>query len=136
MTNYEYDFGSGTKDIVTFKDARHITAMRNGKVIVDSKAAILLLERGLNPTWYFPKADVNMAALNAVDLTTHCPRKGDAAYYAFNDDADAIPLIWYYPKTLAQAKQAESNLAFYFSEMDQWRVDGVEVKTQAQITDD
>ena len=52
-----------------------------GEVIADSAAAVILREAGYPARVYFPRADVAMQHLERTEAATHCPYKGDAAYY-------------------------------------------------------
>lgn len=61
-----------------------VTVTKNGVEVARSTKAIKLQEAGFDlydPVYYFPKEDVNTALLDTTDLTTHCPLKGDTAYY-------------------------------------------------------
>ena len=134
MTKKSYDFTTGDKDVVVFENDQHIIGKRGGVVVVDTHTSLLLLERGPPPTWYFPTADINMELLESIDLSTHCPRKGDASYYRFKaDGAAAKPLVWYYKAPFEPAKMIKDHLAFYFEAMDEWLVDGQKIENQASI---
>ena len=52
-----------------------------GETLAESHNALVLLEKGYPPRIYFPPADVRMGLLSRTDKKTHCPYKGDAAYW-------------------------------------------------------
>ncbi|MGH1492867.1 MAG: DUF427 domain-containing protein [Acidimicrobiales bacterium] len=55
-----------------------------GTVIADSESALVVKEVArdiYDPVVYFPRADINMAALAKIEKTTHCPLKGDTEYF-------------------------------------------------------
>jgi uncharacterized protein (DUF427 family) len=59
-------------------------AIVDDHVIADSAAALVCKEvgRGIyDPVVYFPRADVTAGVLVSIDLTTHCPLKGDTEYF-------------------------------------------------------
>lgn len=63
---------------------RRITATIGDRVVADSEAAVIVKEVGrdiYDPVVYFPRTDVEMAALAPTDTTTYCPLKGDTEYF-------------------------------------------------------
>jgi len=59
---------------------RRVRARLGGVTIADSTAALLLLERGHTPVYYFPRGDVRLDLMTPTGRTSHYPRKGDASY--------------------------------------------------------
>jgi len=85
-----------------------------GAVIGESEAALELLEGGLPPVIYFPRADVGMAFLDASDTRTHCPTKGDASYYSIQTKSTLIrDAAWSYEDPIPSAGAIRGYLAFY-----------------------
>ncbi|TVY23043.1 hypothetical protein LHYA1_G007654 [Lachnellula hyalina] len=82
---------------------------------------------------YFPPSSVNQSYLSKTDHSTHCPWKGDAAYYSINLDSTSSSLeigrrradetietelknaAWYYPEPKEKAKNIKDYVAFYKS---------------------
>ncbi|KAF4636962.1 hypothetical protein G7Y89_g1120 [Cudoniella acicularis] len=63
---------------------------------------------------YFPPSSVNMSYMSKTDLSTHCPRKGDASYYSINlDKTELKNAAWYYPDPKEKAKNIKDYVAFY-----------------------
>ncbi len=63
---------------------RRTAASVDDHVVADSDAAVVVKEVGrdiYDPVVYFPRADVDMAALASIDKTTYCPLKGDTEYF-------------------------------------------------------
>ena len=52
-----------------------------GKVIADTRAALMLREASYPAVQYIPRRDVDMAALTRSEHTTYCPYKGDASHF-------------------------------------------------------
>jgi uncharacterized protein (DUF427 family) len=69
--------------------SRHLVVRDGDRVVADSTRPLALYESGFAPRWYVPRADVDEAALTAVDGQTFCPYKGLASYYDVGDHARA-----------------------------------------------
>jgi uncharacterized protein (DUF427 family) len=85
-----------------------------GRVIADTTHALVLQEASYPPVNYFPRADVDMAALSASTHTTVCPFKGDASYY--NLDVDGVRIdnaVWSYETPHEAVGSIKGHLAFY-----------------------
>jgi len=59
----------------------HVRVTFNGKVIADTKRALVLQEAAYKPVFYIPREDAQMALTERTTNSTHCPYKGDASYY-------------------------------------------------------
>src|SRR3984893_1193762 len=53
-----------------------------GKVIADTREALILREATYPPVQYIPRRAVEMTALTRSEHKTFCPYKGDASYYS------------------------------------------------------
>ena len=62
-------------------DPRRIRAEFQGETIADSSNVLVMHETRLASVFYFPREDVDMSLLQATAHSTHCPFKGDAAYF-------------------------------------------------------
>ena len=84
-------------------------------VLVESRAALQLVEDGHAPVIYFPRADVAMALLEPSDTATHCPRKGDASYFHYVGPSSRIEdVAWSYEAPSVEgAGPIAGHLAFY-----------------------
>jgi adenylate cyclase len=49
-----------------------VTALRNGKILAQSKEAVLMRETRLGPTIYFPKKDLSVELIKQPDFRTFC----------------------------------------------------------------
>ncbi|HZY65320.1 MAG TPA: DUF427 domain-containing protein [Rubrobacteraceae bacterium] len=81
----EFNFDTSVLQAHTlyFEDfPRRVRAVFNGEVVADSEKVKMLHETGHLPLYYFPEEDVNRDLLEKTDHTTHCPFKGDAAYWS------------------------------------------------------
>jgi uncharacterized protein (DUF427 family) len=99
-----------------------------GVTIADSRRAMLLHESGHQPIYYFPPADVRAEVLEHSDRHTHCPKKGDAAYYTIRAGDEVVQDgAWYYPNPLPGAPPIEGLIAFYFNRMGRWLEEAEEI---------
>jgi uncharacterized protein (DUF427 family) len=114
---------------ITIEPAGHrIRITHGGRVIADSRRALALREAAYPVVHYIPRADVDMSALSRTDHTTHCPYKGDAAYYSIAVDGRmSANAIWTYEAPFDAVRDIAGHLAFYSS-----RVDAIELIPAAE----
>lgn len=94
-------------------------ALFNGEVIADSADVRVLKEASYPAVIYFPRADVTMAALTRTTRSTHCPYKGDAAYYSLSvGDRQAENAVWTYEAAYPAMAEIDGRLAFYSDRVD------------------
>lgn len=94
--------------------ARRVRVFLDGEPIADSTDALTLREASLPPVLYLPRADVNMALLERTSRSTHCPYKGDAAYFTINAGGrQAANAVWSYEQPYPAVAPIAGRLAFY-----------------------
>lgn len=107
---------------------RRVRAVFGGETVVDSRRAKLLHEKNHLPVYYFPTEDVRQDLLERTDHTTHCPFKGDAAYWSVRaGERVAENAVWGYPEPLESAPHISGLVAFYFDAMDTWYEEDEEI---------
>ncbi|WP_337185805.1 DUF427 domain-containing protein [Phenylobacterium sp.] len=107
-----------------------------GHVIADSADALVLNEKAYPPVIYFPREDVEMAFLSRTDRHTHCPHKGDAAYYTIaRDGRIAENAVWTYETPYAHVAPIAGRLAFYPDQVELHAVDDAAVNPHHRETD-
>jgi uncharacterized protein (DUF427 family) len=90
-----------------------------GQVVADSGRALLLREAAYPPVLYFPREDVRMDLLQRSRHTTHCPYKGDAAYYSIPaGGAKSADAVWSYEAPHEAVAEIRDHLAFYPDRVD------------------
>ena len=100
---------------------RRVRAVVAGTTVADSRRTKLLFETGHGPVWYFPQEDVRGDLLEPSATTTHCPYKGDAAYWTLRVGDDVRrDLVWGYDFPLPGAPPFAGYRAFYFDRVDTW----------------
>jgi uncharacterized protein (DUF427 family) len=100
---------------------RHVRAFLDDTAVADSTRALLLLEAGHLPVYYFPSADVRTDLLEPTDKATYCPYKGQAAYWSVRvGDRVATNALWSYQDPLPERTDIKGYLALYWHRMDAW----------------
>jgi uncharacterized protein (DUF427 family) len=100
-------------------NARHVRVLFNGRVVADTTRALTLKEASLRPVLYVPRADADMELFVRSTRTTHCPYKGDAAYYSLTvDGRTAENAVWTYEAPYPAMAQIKEHLAFYPDRVD------------------
>jgi uncharacterized protein (DUF427 family) len=92
------------------------SASIGGTAVAQSTEAVIVKEVGFDlydHVTYFPRADVNMEALERIDKTTHCPLKGDTEYFDIVVDGERIAeAAWSYVDTIEIAAELRHLVAF------------------------
>ena len=97
-------------------------------VIADSSDALILQEATYPPVVYFPRADASMDYLSRTDRSTHCPYKGDAAYYTIiMDGRFGENAVWTYEDPYPAMTAIAGRLAFYPDQVEVYEVDDARV---------
>jgi uncharacterized protein (DUF427 family) len=100
------------------KPAR-VRVVFNGRVVADSTRALTLREASLRPVLYIPRADADMSLLVRSAHASHCPYKGDAAYYSLSvDGRTAENAVWTYETPYPAMAPIKEHLAFYPDRVD------------------
>jgi uncharacterized protein (DUF427 family) len=95
-----------------------------GRVIADTREALMLREAHYAPVQYIPRKDVDMTLLVRTQRTTYCPYKGDACYFSIPLGGErATDAVWSYETPYEAVAEIKDYLAFYPD-----RVDTIEVR--------
>jgi uncharacterized protein (DUF427 family) len=93
-------------------------------VIADSADVLMLKEASYPAVAYFPRADVEMGFLSKTERSTHCPYKGDAAYFTLHIDGDIKEnAVWSYETPYPAMTEIQDRLAFYPNQVEIYAVD-------------
>ncbi|MFP6748685.1 MAG: DUF427 domain-containing protein [Alphaproteobacteria bacterium] len=107
---------------------KRLRVIFNGETIADSTHAQYLRESNHLPVYYFPLADVARKFLLATDHSTHCPFKGDAAYWTVKvGGREAENAVWNYPAPYGEVTEIKDYVSFYWDRMDHWFEEDEEV---------
>jgi uncharacterized protein (DUF427 family) len=90
-----------------------------GAIIADSTRALVLRAPGTPDVQYIPRQDVNMARLVRTTHRTHCPYKGEAAYWSIRSDERTVEnAVWSYEAPYVGVAAIKEHLAFYPDRVD------------------
>jgi uncharacterized protein (DUF427 family) len=101
------------------RNPNRIRVTLGGLVIAETARALTMKEASYPPVHYIPRADVKMDLLERTQHSSHCPYKGEAAYYSIGAGGrKAANAVWTYEKPFPAVSQIESLLAFYPDRVD------------------
>ena len=124
----EQNVAAGSKSIKIPGPDHPITIERNparivvsvaGRIVADTREALMVREAAYPPVQYIPRKDVDMALLQRTDHSTYCPYKGDCAYFSIPlGDERSTNAVWTYEAPYAAVASINSHLAFYPDRVD------------------
>ena len=89
------------------------------RTIVDTRRALTLSEASYPPVLYIPREDADMTLLARTDHVTHCPYKGNAAYFTIKAGGrTAENAVWSYEHPYPAVAAIAGYLAFYPNRVD------------------
>lgn len=98
---------------------KHVRVHFNGRVVAESDRALALKEASYPAVLYIPREDADMTAFRRTAHATHCPYKGDAAYYSLvADGREAENAVWSYEEPYPAVAEIKDHLAFYPNKVD------------------
>jgi uncharacterized protein (DUF427 family) len=90
-----------------------------GRVVADTRRALVLREAGYAPVQYIPRADIDMALIERTAHASHCPHKGSASYFSLRADGRVSEnAAWSYEEPYPAVAAIKEHLAFYPSRVD------------------
>jgi uncharacterized protein (DUF427 family) len=101
------------------RSSRHVRVEIDGETLADTRRPLLLVETGLPPRWYVPRADVRLERLEPTDTTTTCPYKGDASYFTARVAGTAHrDIAWSYMTPIPECPKIEQSICFFNERVD------------------
>lgn len=90
-----------------------------GRVIADTRDAVMLREADYPPVAYIPLADVDTSLLERTDHASYCPYKGECSYYSIPVGGErSINAVWEYRAPYDAVAQIRDMVAFYPDRVD------------------
>jgi uncharacterized protein (DUF427 family) len=127
MTEKTIKVPSPDHPITVEPDTSRVVVTVAGRVIADTRNALVLREASYPAVYYIPRNDVEMTLLERTDHATYCPYKGDCAYYSIPLGGErTVNAVWTYESPYAAVKEIAQHLAFYPD-----RVDSIDVQPAA-----
>ena len=112
---------------------RQIRVVHGGQELAKTTRALVVRETAHISVYYFPQADVRMDLLTRTDHSTHCPFKGDAAYWTIKSgDQVAENAVWGYLDPFDEVLGLKDHVAFYWNKMDAWFEEDEEIFVHAR----
>lgn len=126
MTNPQITLSTATihnpdepRHFMRIKPVNSRVSIRLGNtVLASSSNAVRLLEVGrdfYDPMIYVPPQDITVVLGQVADRASHCPLKGEAAYFRYAGWTPRTPddyLAWSYPKPFGFAQELAGLVAF------------------------
>ena len=108
-------------------NANRVVVKIAGRIVADTRDALILREASYAPVHYIPCKDVDMTSLERTDRVTYCPYKGDCAYYSIPAGGErSANAVWTYESPYAAVTPIKDHVAFYPD-----RVDAIEERPAA-----
>ena len=105
--------------ITIARNANRVVVKVAGRIVADTRDALILREASYTPIQYIPRKDVDMTLLAPTDHTTYCPYKGDCAYFSIPLGGErATNAVWSYEAPYAAVAVIKDHLAFYPDRVD------------------
>jgi uncharacterized protein (DUF427 family) len=90
-----------------------------GGILADTTRALVMRAPGTPDQQYIPREDVDMTRLVRTELVTHCPYKGDAAYWSIRSERGMVEnAVWSYEAPYERMAPITGYLAFYAERVD------------------
>ena len=103
----------------------HVVVTFAGRVVADTRRALRVLETSHPPSYYLPRADVDLSLLAVNPRRTMCEYKGVAGYLdVVVGDRRADAVGWFYPDPTPAFTALADHVTFYPGRMERCTVDG------------
>jgi uncharacterized protein (DUF427 family) len=101
------------------RNLKRVVVSIGGRVLADSRDALILREAGYPAVQYIPRKDVDMTLLERSAHATYCPYKGDCAYFSIPSGGErALNAVWTYEAPYDAVAAIRNRLAFYSKGVD------------------
>jgi uncharacterized protein (DUF427 family) len=110
--------------IKTLASDRRVAVFHRGTKLAESSRPVLLVETGLPPRWYLPRADLTPDLFEDSSHQSVCAYKGTASYISLRDEPHGRDIGWYYPDPRHDAEPVR-DLVCFWSERTDLELDGV-----------
>jgi uncharacterized protein (DUF427 family) len=101
------------------RNPKRVVITAAGRVVADTRDALILCEASYPAVQYVPRKDVNMALLERTEYATYCPYKGDCSYFSIPLGGDrSANAVWTYEAPYPAVMLIKDHLAFYPDRVD------------------
>jgi uncharacterized protein (DUF427 family) len=96
-----------------------IRVVLGGFIVAETTKALTLQEANFAPVHYIPREDVQMDLLDRTERRSHCPYKGDAAYFTVTAGGLVRENgVWTYEEPYPAVGAIAGHVAFYPDKVD------------------
>jgi uncharacterized protein (DUF427 family) len=107
------------KRVDILASSRLVRVEIDGVMVAESDQPRLLFETGLPTRYYLPLSSVRMDLLRHSDTSTHCPYKGNAAYWSVDTGTRVHKdVVWIYRTPLPESQKIAGLACFYNERVD------------------
>jgi uncharacterized protein (DUF427 family) len=100
--------------IVTQPHPAHIVVKAAGRIVADTREALIQREASYPAVHYIPRKDVDMSLLRRSGHNSYCPYKGECSYYSIPLGGErAVNAAWSYETPFDAVSAIGEYLAFY-----------------------
>ena len=101
------------------EEPKRIVVSVGGRIVADTRAALVMREASYPAVHYIPRRDVDTSLLVRTDHTSYCPFKGDCAYFSIPVGGDrAVNAVWEYETPYPAVGRISDHVAFYPDRVD------------------
>jgi uncharacterized protein (DUF427 family) len=101
------------------RNPKRVVVSIGGRLLADSRDALILREAGYPAVQYIPRKDVDMTQLERSAHATYCPYKRDCAYFSIPAGGKrAVNAVWTYEAPYEAVAAIRNHLAFYPERVD------------------
>jgi uncharacterized protein (DUF427 family) len=105
--------------IIIEDNPHRVRVLVGGVIVAETTRALTLKEATLPPVLYIPREDAQMDLYERTEHKSHCPYKGDAAYYTVTAGGIVSKnAVWTYEEPYPAVKDIAGRLAFYPGKVD------------------
>jgi uncharacterized protein (DUF427 family) len=99
---------------------RQVVVSIAGRVVADTRHALMLREGAYPAVQYIPMKDVDVSLLERTSHATYCPYKGECNYYSIPIGGErSVNAVWSYESPYAAVAQIANHVAFYPDRVDE-----------------
>ena len=107
------------KRVDILASSRQVRVELDGVTVAESDQPRMLFETGLPTRYYLPLSAVRMDLLRHSDTSTHCPYKGNAAYWSVDSGKRVHQdVVWIYRTPLPESQKIAGLACFYNERVD------------------
>ncbi len=105
--------------ITVTPNPNRVVVTLGGQTVANSAHVLTMQESTYPPVHYIPREDVDMTLLERTEHASHCPYKGDAAYFSIATNGHAAEnAVWTYEAPYDAVAMIKDHVAFYPNKVD------------------